>query len=75
MTPTYQYCYCRRYVKSGPEPWACDEPDCLPPCESCGAPADVVLCDGSTWCLNCDFAARDAGYDNKPGVLIEGADK
>jgi len=35
-------------------------------CESCGAPAEVVLDDGGLWCINCDVAAREAGYDNDP---------
>lgn len=39
-------------------------------CESCGAPAEVVLDDGSTWCLSCDIGAREAGYDNRPGVIL-----
>lgn len=39
-------------------------------CESCGQDADVVLNDGSTWCINCDMTARELGYDNRPGVLL-----
>jgi hypothetical protein len=35
-------------------------------CESCGKPGYVVLVDGSIWCLGCDSAARNMGYDDTP---------
>jgi predicted nucleic acid-binding Zn ribbon protein len=31
-------------------------------CESCGAKAQVQLEDKSTWCDECDGAARKSGY-------------
>lgn len=31
-------------------------------CESCGQQARVMLDDGSTWCRECDGAARRMGY-------------
>lgn len=40
-------------------------------CESCGAPADLSLKDGSLWCIGCDIAARHLGYDNQPAKLIK----
>lgn len=41
-----------------------------PRCESCDAPADIRLDDGSTWCFACDTAARRLGYDNAPAKWI-----
>ena len=35
-----------------------------PRCESCGDVAEVTLDDGSTWCADCDAAARKLGYDD-----------
>jgi hypothetical protein len=35
-------------------------------CESCGRLAYIVLTDGSSWCLDCDSAARNMGYDDTP---------
>lgn len=31
-------------------------------CESCGAPADLTLIDGSSWCRACDRAASRRGF-------------
>ena len=39
-------------------------------CESCGRAADVMLRDGSTWCLGCDLSARNQGYDNAPAKML-----
>lgn len=33
-------------------------------CESCGAPTDVRLPDGSTWCARCNASAVYLGYDD-----------
>jgi len=41
-----------------------------PGCESCGADAEVLLVDGSMWCVSCDLAARDLGYDNSECVYV-----
>jgi hypothetical protein len=35
-------------------------------CESCGAPADVKLADGSLWCYPCDGSAERLGYNVHP---------
>lgn len=32
-------------------------------CESCGAPATIVLDDMSVWCSPCDAAAERLGYN------------
>jgi len=38
-------------------------------CESCGAAAEVLLEDGSLWCVGCDASARHLGYDNAESVF------
>lgn len=42
----------------------------VPPCESCGAAAEVELDDGSTWCEQCNTSAHNLGYDKANGRLI-----
>ena len=39
-------------------------------CESCGAVAEVLLDDGSMWCISCDLNARALGYDNREAVFV-----
>ncbi len=42
----------------------------IPGCESCGADAEVLLDDGSMWCISCDLRARSLGYDNRECVFV-----
>lgn len=45
-------------------------PHVLGNCQSCSAPAEVLLDDGSEWCISCDCSARRLGYDNRPAKFI-----